>query len=96
MALKPTDQMSVLIDQSGGRQEYHTIADINTTVSAEEDARLTIQENMHRTGTLAPGIIASIGTIFIDTASTPKIYIAIDDSTGAEEDLAKWAQISTV
>ena len=41
MALKSDDKIAVIRTSGGDKPEYFTIAEINTVVSAEEDARLT-------------------------------------------------------
>jgi len=46
MALKSDDKIAVIRTSGGDKPEYFTIAEINTVVSAEEDARLTPIESI--------------------------------------------------
>ena len=94
MSLKSTDKISVLVDQSGGVQQYYTIADINATVSAEESADISVLQDRVRVQNLAAGIIAEAGTICISENGT-KVYICLSDCDGTEEDLTKWMQLAS-
>ena len=94
MAVKATDQVSLLIGESGGKQDYVSLPDIKTYVLDDIPADIAALQDRVRVENLAAGIIAEAGTICISENGT-KVYICLSDCDGTEEDLTKWMQLAS-